>query len=97
MARELLRRRSDTKVLTNELLSRFPEFDDLFIGLDVLGGKAVSRNTRGIRDACKHLAAGCCMRSACVVSFDLICVKMSMSRCIRRYPDGKRTTQTRKQ
>ena len=37
MARELLRRRSDTKVLTNELLSRFPEFDDLFIGLDVLG------------------------------------------------------------
>lgn len=58
MARELLRRRSDTKVLTNELLSRFPEFDDLFIGLDVLGGKAASRNTRGIRDACKHLAAG---------------------------------------
>jgi len=58
MTRELLRRRSDTKVLTNELLSRFPEFDDLFIGLDVLSGNAASKNTRGIREACKHLAAG---------------------------------------
>jgi len=58
MTRELLRHRSDTKVLTNQLLSRFPEFDDLFIGLDVLSGDAASKNARGIREACKHLAAG---------------------------------------
>lgn len=58
MTRELLRQRSDTKVLTNRLLSRFPEFDDLFIGLDVLSDAAVRKNARGIREACKHLAAG---------------------------------------
>jgi len=58
MTRELLRQRRDTKVLTNQLLSRFPEFDDLFIGLDVLNDDASSRNASGIREACKHLAAG---------------------------------------
>lgn len=58
LTRELLRHRSDTKVLTNVLLSRFPEFDELFIGLDILSGKGASKNTSGIREACKHLAAG---------------------------------------
>ena len=58
LSRELLKYRKDTKVLTNELLLRFPEFEDLFIGLDVLHENAAGRNARGIRAACKHLGAG---------------------------------------
>ncbi len=58
LTRELLRRRDDTMVLTNELLSRFPEFEQLFIGLDVLSGKGGNRNSSGIRAACKHLEKG---------------------------------------
>jgi len=58
LTQELLRQRADTMVLTNELLSRFPEFEQLFIGLDVLSGAGVNRNSRGIRTACKHLESG---------------------------------------
>jgi len=58
LTRELLKYRSDTKVLTNELLLRIPEFADLFIGLDVLSDDASRKNARGIRTACQHLNAG---------------------------------------
>jgi len=58
LSHELLKVRKDTKVLANELLLRFPEFHDLFIGLDVLRADATHRNTRGIRAACKHLDSG---------------------------------------
>lgn len=58
LTRELLKYRSDTKVLANELLLRIPEFADLFIGLDVLGDDASRRNAKGIRTACRHLDAG---------------------------------------
>ncbi len=55
LTRELLKYRSDTKVLTNEMLLRIPEFAGLFIGLDVLSGKASQKNATGIRTACRHL------------------------------------------
>lgn len=58
LTRELLKFRSDTKVLTNELLLRIPEFENLFIGLDVLSDNASLRNSRGIRAACRHLGSG---------------------------------------
>ncbi len=58
LSQELLKVRKDTKVLANELLLRFPEFADLFIGLDVLSTDATHKNARGIRAACKHLGTG---------------------------------------
>lgn len=58
LTQELLKHRSDTKVLTNELLLRIPEFADIFIGLDVLSDNASRRNAKGIRAACRHLNAG---------------------------------------
>lgn len=51
--------RSDVKVLANELLKRLPEISDLFIGVDVFGGKSAQRtNGKAIRDAHRHLAEG---------------------------------------
>ncbi|MEP7729637.1 lysophospholipid acyltransferase family protein [Marinomonas primoryensis] len=51
--------RQDVKVLANELLKRLPEISDLFIGVDVFGGKAAQRtNGQAIRDAHRHLASG---------------------------------------
>lgn len=58
LTRELLRHRPDTKVLANELLLRFPEFAEVFIGVDVLSRRARQRNSRGIRAACRHLQNG---------------------------------------
>jgi len=58
MSRELLRVRPDTRVLANELLLRFPEFRELFIGVDVLRGDAAARNGAGMRAVCRHLAGG---------------------------------------
>lgn len=54
----LLEIRPDTKVLTNELLTRIPEFQDLFIGVDVLSKDARRANMRGIRTATQHLSSG---------------------------------------
>ncbi|WP_421850242.1 lysophospholipid acyltransferase family protein [Marinomonas sp.] len=51
--------RTDVKVLANELLKRLPEISDLFIGVDVFGGKSAQRtNAKAIRDAHRHLAEG---------------------------------------
>ncbi len=58
LSRELLKVRNDTRVLTNELLLRIPEFAELFIGLDVFGSKVEQKNAKGIRAACRHLEAG---------------------------------------
>jgi len=57
LARELLRIRPDTRVLTNELLLRIPEFRNVFIGVDVLSESVTRRNASGIRQACRHLGA----------------------------------------
>ncbi len=58
LSRLLLRYRPDLKVLTNELLLTFPEFDDLFIGVDVLNPNAKAKNMKGMRAANRHLAFG---------------------------------------
>ncbi|MGB4248335.1 MAG: GNAT family N-acyltransferase [Pseudohongiellaceae bacterium] len=58
LSRLLLRFRPDLKVLTNELLLSFPEFNDLFIGVDVLNSNAQAKNMKGMRAANRHLAGG---------------------------------------
>ena len=54
----LLARRADTKVLTNNLLTRIPELKSTFIGVDVLSKNATRENAKGIRAASSHLKAG---------------------------------------
>ncbi|MFT5451755.1 MAG: putative hemolysin [Enterobacterales bacterium] len=56
LARELIKIRPDLKVLTNELLLRFPEFNELFIGVNVLNDNQAQGNASGIRVASKHLS-----------------------------------------
>ncbi|MDP1931784.1 MAG: GNAT family N-acyltransferase [Gammaproteobacteria bacterium] len=58
LSRLLLRYRPDLKVLTNELLLTFPEFNDLFIGVDVLNSNAQAKNMKGMRAANRHLSSG---------------------------------------
>ncbi|TQV72734.1 lysophospholipid acyltransferase family protein [Exilibacterium tricleocarpae] len=58
MTQLLLKTRPDTKVLTNKLLSRIPEFNQLFIGVDVLSRDAARDNARGIRAVYQHLGNG---------------------------------------
>ncbi|PCJ48036.1 MAG: hemolysin [Gammaproteobacteria bacterium] len=56
LARELAKIRPDIKVLTNEMLLRFPEFSDIFIGVNVLSSHQAKGNASGIRLASKHLS-----------------------------------------
>lgn len=58
LSRLLLRYRPDLKVLTNELLLQFKEFNDLFIGVDVLNPDKQQMNARGMMQASRHLAKG---------------------------------------
>lgn len=58
LSRLLLRHRPDLRVLTNELLLVFPEFKDLFIGVDVLNPNAQSKNMKGMRETNRHLGNG---------------------------------------
>lgn len=60
ITRLLLERRPDTRVLTNDLLLRIPEFSQVFIGVDILGLSAAAqqRNARALREASRHLEAG---------------------------------------
>lgn len=58
LSRLLLRYRPDLKVLTNELLLQFKEFNDLFIGVDVLNPDRRQMNARGMMQASRHLAKG---------------------------------------
>ena len=51
----LLELRPDTKVLTNNLLTRIPELQSTFIGVDVLSKNAARENAKGIRTASQHL------------------------------------------
>lgn len=55
LTRALMAHRPDTRVLTNQMLSRIPELAPVFYGVDVLGDKAAHRNTGGVRAAAKHL------------------------------------------
>jgi putative hemolysin len=58
LSRLLLQYRPDLKVLTNELLLQFKEFEDLFIGVDVLNPDKQQMNARGMMRASRHLASG---------------------------------------
>lgn len=57
LSKILLRIRPDLKVLTNKLLKIFPEFDELFIGVDVLNPNRQKENAKGMRCVAKHLAS----------------------------------------
>ena len=56
LSRLLLRVRPDLKVLTNEMLLSFKEFDELFIGVDVLNPNKQAQNAKGMRRISKHLS-----------------------------------------
>lgn len=58
LTQKLLEVRPDLKVLTNEHLQIFPEFADLFIGVDVLSDDARRTNSTGIRHLGRHLDKG---------------------------------------
>ncbi|MDN3648949.1 lysophospholipid acyltransferase family protein [Reinekea marina] len=58
LTRAVLSVRPDTKVLTNQMLSRIPEFHDVFLGVDVLSKNATAHNLQSVRHADKHLARG---------------------------------------
>ena len=58
MTRRLLQVRPDLRVLTNELLSLIPEFEEVFIGVDVLSDNATKKNMRGMRTVLKHMKRG---------------------------------------
>lgn len=54
----LLKIRPDLKVMTNELLLTFPEFKDLFIGVDILKSGQQQKNAKSLRLVTKHLLQG---------------------------------------
>lgn len=54
----LLKVRPDLKVLANELLLGFKEFEGLFIGVDVFNHGQQQKNASGIRRISQHLKAG---------------------------------------
>ena len=56
LAQLILKFRPDLKVLTNELLLTFPEFSELFIGVDVLNPNKQKQNAKGILKLSKHLS-----------------------------------------
>lgn len=54
LARWLLTHRPDLKVVTNEFLLRFPEFESLFIGVDILGSRR--DNLNAMKAMNRHIA-----------------------------------------
>ncbi len=58
LSQMLLKIRPDLKVLTNEILLSFPEFSDLFIGVNVLNPNKQKKNAKGILKLSKHLGQG---------------------------------------
>ncbi|MGI9274616.1 MAG: lysophospholipid acyltransferase family protein [Endozoicomonas sp.] len=54
----LLKVRPDVKVLTNELLCRIPDLQEIFIGVDVLGNNSRKHNMSAIEEARKWVEDG---------------------------------------
>lgn len=55
----LLRHRSDSRLIANELLGRIPELRDAIIPVNVFGStRATQGNLRGLRQALKHVREG---------------------------------------
>lgn len=52
----LREKRPDLKVLTNDLLRMIPEYQDIFIGVDVLNAGKQRENMKGIRSVTQHLS-----------------------------------------
>ena len=58
LARSLLEHRSDVKVLTNSLLCRIKQFENLFIGVDVIGKTDTKKNVNGLKQLFEHIKSG---------------------------------------
>ncbi len=59
LAQQLMRRRPDVRVLTNELLKRIPELDSIFIGVDVFNGPdSKRRNRQAVEEATEWVKSG---------------------------------------
>lgn len=58
LTQQLRKIRPDLKVLTNEMLTLFPEFEDIFIGVDVFNEHRAAYNAKGMRNVAKHLSGG---------------------------------------
>lgn len=54
----LLKYRPDTRVLANQILKVFPEFNDIFIGVDILNSGKQFENGKAMREVIKTLAGG---------------------------------------
>lgn len=55
----LLKHRSDSRLIANQLLGRIPELRDAIFPVDVFGGTGAARgNFRGMRQALKHVQQG---------------------------------------
>lgn len=58
MTEQLLSVRPDLLVLTNEILTKVPELETVFVGVNVLSSTAQSRNAKGIKVVLKHIQNG---------------------------------------
>ena len=58
LSRLLLTHRPDVKVLTNEVLCKIPELQDIFIGVDVLGKNTRKKNHQAVEQARQWVAEG---------------------------------------
>ena len=59
LAQQVLKRRPDVRVLTNELLKRIPELDEIFIGVDIFNGPdSRKRNRQAIEEATQWVKDG---------------------------------------
>lgn len=58
LAALLMKVRPDVKVLTNEILCRIPELQDIFIGVDILGKDSRQKNQQAIKEARKWVQDG---------------------------------------
>ena len=59
LARLLLTRRPDVRILTNRFLSVIPELSEIFISVDIFSGKGgVRENVSGVRKALRWVEAG---------------------------------------
>jgi len=59
LARVLRRVRPDVRILANKVLGRIPELRELFLGVDLFGGRAATHaNARALREAIRWLEQG---------------------------------------
>ena len=54
----LIKARPDLKVLTNRILAQIPEFENIFLGAEIIKGKATQKNLASIKKATIHVKNG---------------------------------------